>query len=287
SPPKKIDTVLLNGCECEPFLTCDEKLMQEHPQEIINGLKIIMYILSVYNAYVVIEDNKPEAIKAMSKVAFKEPNISVKVVKTKYPEGAEKQLIKAVLGRIIPSGKLPFEVGVVVHNVATSYAIYQAVIEGIPLVKRVVTVTGDSIKFKGNYNVRLGTLVSDLLAECGYIPGPRQKVIHGGPIMGIAQYSLDVPIIKGTSGIVVIDNIDSLADEHQSCVRCGRCIDACPMDLLPNFISIYAENNQFEKAKEYFPLDCIECGCCAYVCIAKRPLVQHIKLAKIQIKSDS
>ena len=280
SPPTEVDTILLNGCECEPFLTCDDKLMQEYPKDIIEGLKIMMYVLDIYSAVVVIEDNKKKAIESISKIIFNEPNIRLEVIKTKYPQGAEKQLIKAVLRRTVPSGKLPFDVGVLVQNVGTSLAICNAVKNAKPLTSRVVTVTGDCIEEPGNYLVRIGTLLSDLLEECGYVPNNKHKVILGGPAMGIAQGDLNVPVIKGTSGILVVPLRNQTYSEFYSCIRCGKCIDVCPMELMPNMISISVESELWEQAAVFSPSDCIECGCCAYECVAKRPLVQHIKLAK-------
>jgi electron transport complex protein RnfC len=283
SPPDEIHVVIINGCECEPYLSCDDRLMQEHTKDIINGLKIIMYILDVSRGIVVIEDNKADAIKLIKNAVHNEPNIELKIVKTKYPQGAEKQLIKTVLNREVPSGKLPFDVRVVVQNVATSYAVSRAVMDGIPLISRAVTVTGSYIQRPGNYIVRVGTLLKDLLAECGYTANTGHKVIFGGPMMGIAEGSLDVPVIKGTSGVLVLP-VENASAHFSPCIRCGRCIDVCPMNLMPNMMSIYAENQLWEKTDIYYPRDCIECGCCAYVCVAKRPLVQHIKLTKLNLK---
>jgi len=287
SPPKEkeIDTLLLNGCECEPCLTCDDRLMQENPKEIIEGMKIIMFILNIHKGIVVIEDNKKNAIEAINKIVFLEPNISVKIVKTKYPQGAEKQLIKTVLNREVPSGGLPFDVGVIVQNVGTSYAIYQAVVKGLPLTSRVITVAGDFISNPGNYRVPIGTLASDILSYCGYKPEEKpHKIIFGGPMMGISQGILDVPILKGTSGIIVQESKNiQFFSEYDNCIHCGKCVDVCPMELMPNFLSYYAEHMLWEKCKEFFPNDCIECGCCAYECPAKRPIVQHIKLAKFYL----
>ncbi len=280
SPSKKIDMVIANGCECEPYLTCDDRLLQEHMQEIVDGVKTVMYIVGCPNGIIAVEDNKPAAIESIKKIIRNEPSLGLRVLKTKYPQGAEKQLIKTVLNRTVPSGKLPFEVGVLVHNVGTCRSIYHAVVNGLPLTGRSITVTGDDISRPGNYDVRLGTLLSEILDACGYTAAEGQRIILGGPMMGIAQATLDVPVIKGTSSILV------LRDAEQDftffpCIRCGKCIDACPMKLMPNMLSIYAENELWDKTKIYSPKDCIECGCCAYVCVAKRPLVQHIKLVKL------
>lgn len=280
APPKKIDTAIANGCECEPYLTCDDRLLQEHMQEIVDGLKIVMYIVGCPAGIIAVEDNKPAAIESIKKIIRNEPSLELRVLKTQYPQGAEKQLIKTVLNRTVPSGKLPFDVGVIVHNVGTCRTIYNAVVKGLPLTNRSITVTGDDISRPGNYDVRLGTLLSDILNECGYTPADGQKIILGGPMMGIAQAALDVPVIKGTSSILVLRETER-DFTFSPCIRCGKCIDACPMNLMPNMLSIYAENEFWDKAGTYSPKDCIECGCCAYVCVARRPLVQHIKLVKL------
>ena len=279
-PPKSIDTVIANGCECEPYLTCDDRLLQEHVQEILDGLKIVMYIVGCPVGIIAVEDNKPLAINSIKNIIRNEPALKLRVLKTKYPQGAEKQLIKTVLNRTVPSGKLPFDIGVIVHNVGTCQAIYNAVINGLPLISRSITVTGDNISKPGNYNVRLGTLLGEILDECGYAPVGGHRIILGGPMMGIAQATLDVPIIKGTSSVLVLQDKES-GFTFFPCIRCGRCIDACPMKLMPNMLSIYAENELWDKTNIYSPKDCVECGCCAYVCVANRPLVQHIKLAKL------
>ncbi|MFH2069502.1 MAG: electron transport complex subunit RsxC [Candidatus Omnitrophota bacterium] len=280
SSSKDIDTVIANGCECEPYLTCDDRLLQEHMQEVVDGLKIAMYIVGSPAGIIAVEDNKPAAINSIKKIIRNEPTLKLRVLKTKYPQGAEKQLIKTVLNRTVPSGKLPFDVGVLVHNVGTCRTIYNAVVNGSPLTGRSITVTGDDISRPGNYDARLGTLLSEILAECGYAPADGQKIILGGPMMGIAQATLDVPVIKGTSSILVLREAEC-DPTFSPCIRCGKCIDACPMKLMPNMLSIYAENEFWDKAGTYSPKDCMECGCCAYVCVAKRPLVQHIKLVKL------
>ncbi|MFH2071174.1 MAG: electron transport complex subunit RsxC [Elusimicrobiota bacterium] len=283
APPSEIDTLILNGCECEPYITSDDRLMQEYSKEIVEGMKLFMFILNVHKGLIVIEDNKEEAIDIINKIVFNEPNISVVRVKTHYPQGSEKQLIKAVLNRTVPSGKLPFHVGVVVQNVATSYAVHQAVVRANPLISRVVSVTAsESIRRRlhrpGNYLVRIGMTLSDLLAQCEYESQPDDRVVCGGPMMGVSQYTLSVPVIKGTSGVVLLEGIPYY--EHYPCIKCGRCVSVCPMGLMPNMLSVYAEAELWQKAKEFYPQDCTECGCCSYVCPAKRPIVQHIKLAK-------
>jgi len=283
SPPKPIDTLILNGAECEPYLTCDERLMCEKPEEILKGLEIICKITSPQKIFLGIEDNKKEAINIMKNSLHKLGLDKVKIVvlKTKYPQGGEKQLIKVITGREVPSGGLPFDVGVLVHNVGTAYAIYEAVYRGKPLYERVITVSGKAIKRKGNFKVRLGTLVSDIVEFCGGFLKEPKKIVFGGPMMGIAQWSLDTPIIKGTSGILFLTEEELNLEESGPCIRCGKCIEVCPMKIMPASIALASEYNRWEIAKNYNPLDCIECGACSYVCPTRRNLVQLIKMAKL------
>ncbi len=287
SPPKEkpIDTVILNGAECEPYLTADHRLMVEHPQEIVNGLKIIMKSLGVTEGHIGIESNKPDAIKIMQDAVSGEPNIQVWPLTVKYPQGAEKMLIKAIKDREVPSKGLPMDVGVVVQNVGTALSVYEAVRYGKPLIERVVTVTGSGIKEPKNLMVRVGTLISDLIEQCGGLTESAVKVIGGGPMMGFAQWSLDVPAVKGTSGVLVLTESDCVsAEDYEPCIRCSSCIDICPMGLNPSMISILSEKGFYEETKEYNIFDCFECGSCAYVCPSRRPMVQFIRLAKSQIK---
>lgn len=283
SPPKekKIDTVILNGAECEPYLTSDHRLMLEKAKDIIEGLKIVMKILGVSKGYIGIEQNKPDAIEKMKEVSRGEANIEVIDLKVKYPQGAEKQLIKAILDREVPAGGLPMDVGVVVQNVGTAKAIYDACRYGRPLIERVVTVTGRGLNRPSNLRARIGTQFSQILYECGGFKEGHVKVIAGGPMMGIAQTSTDVPVIKGTSGILVLTSKEAEKSEYLPCFRCGRCIEACPMKLQPSILSILIEKGKYREAKENNLLDCFECGSCAYVCPAKRPMVQFMKLAKL------
>ncbi len=287
SPPKEkaIDSVILNGAECEPYLTADYRLMLEHPQEIINGLKLLMKAVGVTKGYIGIENNKPDAIEKMREAASGEPNIEVVTLEVKYPQGAEKMLIKAITGREIPSRGLPMDVGVVVQNVGTAFAVYEALRYGKPLVERVVTVTGRGIKEPKNFLVRMGTLMSELIEQCGGFTEDVVKVIMGGPMMGFAQGSLNVPVVKGTSGILILTEDDYISsDEYLACIRCGSCIDICPMGLNPSMLSILAEKGHYEETKEYSLFDCFECGSCAYVCPSNRPMVQFFRLAKSMVK---
>lgn len=286
SPPKEkqIDAVLINGAECEPYLTADYRLMVERPKEVIEGLKILMKILGVQKGYVGIENNKPDAVAKM-KEAASGSGIEVLALEVKYPQGAEKMLIKAILGREVPPRALPMDVGVVVQNVGTALAIYEAARFGKPLIERVVTVTGEGIIEPKNLMVRVGTKISDLIEECGGFKDGVGKVISGGPMMGFALSSLDVAVTKGTSGILVIPEKDVFhADEFGPCIRCGRCIDACAMGLMPSMLSVLSERGFYEEAKEYNLFDCFECGSCTYVCPSKRPIVQLVRLAKSMVK---
>jgi electron transport complex protein RnfC len=287
SPPKEkpIDTVILNGSECEPYLTGDYRLMLERPKEIIEGLKILMKVLGVNRGFVGIEDNKPDAVKTMKEAAEGLGNIEVCALRTKYPQGAEKMLIKTLTGREVPPRALPMDVKVVVQNVGTAFAVYEAVRYGKPLIERVVTVTGEGITNPGNLLVRIGTMVSDLIEECGGLKDEKLKVISGGPMMGFSIPSLDIPVTKGTSGILALPEGEIVhAEDFGPCIRCGRCIDVCPMGLMPMMLSTYAEKGEYEAAKEYNLFDCFECGSCAFVCPSKRPIVQLVRLAKSQVK---
>lgn len=281
TPPKgvQIDTVILNGAECEPYLTCDDRLMQEKTKEILKGLKLIMKVTQAERAFIGIEDNKKAAIAALEN-EVKEENIKVVSLKTKYPQGAEKMLIFSLTKRKVPPGKLPLNVGVVVNNVGTSKAIYDAVYEGKPLVERVVTVTGQ-VKEPQNLLVRIGTPFKNLIEFCGGYQGDPYKLTSGGPLMGIAQITDLVPVIKGTSGILVLGK--QKEEKENPCLRCSRCIDVCPMSLLPTTIAKLADKNQFALCEQYHALDCFECGACAFVCPSQIPLVKKIKYAKKKI----
>jgi electron transport complex protein RnfC len=287
SPPKEkpIDAVLINGAECEPYLTADYRLMLEKPKEIVEGLKILMKVLDVRKGYIGIENNKPDAVAKMKEAVAGEQDITVLDLEVKYPQGAEKMLIKAILGREVPARGLPMDVGVVVQNVGTALAIYEAARYGKPLIERVVTVTGEGIKEPKNLMVRVGTKIAELIDECGGFKEEVAKVIAGGPMMGFALSSLDVPVTKGTSGILVLPEEGvAHAEDFGPCIRCGRCIDVCPMGLMPSMLSILSERGHYEEAKEYNLFDCFECGSCAFVCPSKRPVVQLVRLAKSMVK---
>lgn len=287
SPPKEkpIDVVIINGAECEPYLTADYRLMVEKPKEIIEGLKVLMKVLGVVKGYVGIENNKPDAVSKMSEAAKGEAGIEVMALEVKYPQGAEKMLIKAVAGREVPARGLPMDVGAVVQNVGTALAIYEAARYGKPLIERVVTVTGEGIKEPKNLMARIGTKISELIDECGGFRDDIAKVVAGGPMMGFALSSLDVPVTKGTSGILVLPEEGVVhAEDYGPCIRCGRCIDICAMGLMPSMLSVLSEKGMYEEAKEYNLFDCFECGSCAFVCPSKRPIVQLVRLAKSMVK---
>lgn len=285
SPPKEkpVDVVILNGAECEPYLTSDHRLMLEKPKEIIEGLKMLMRILNVAKGHIGIESNKPDAIETMRKAAAGSPEIQVWPVKVKYPQGAEKMLIKAITNRTVPAGGLPMDCGVLVQNVGTAVAIYDAVRYGRPLIERYVTVTGRGVKEPKNLLARIGTPFSQLIDEAGGLTDDAGKVISGGPMMGMSQYTLDVPMIKGTSGILVLRTSEVDTRPYGPCIRCARCIDACPMKLQPSLIGLFIEKGHYQDAKDYNVLDCFECGSCTFVCPSKRPMVQWVKRAKKEL----
>ncbi len=287
SPPpgKNIDTVILNGAECEPYLTADHRLMLESPEDVVYGLYILMKALEVKKGYIGIEVNKLDAIEAIEKEVKKYDNIQVARLEIKYPQGAEKQLIYACTNREVPSGGLPMDVGVVVNNVATAAQIAKTMKTGMPLIERITTVTGSCIVEPKNLVTRVGTLVSEIIDQCGGLKVDKKigKIIIGGPMMGLAQYTVDIPINKGASGILCLDEQESKIPKPQSCLRCGKCLDVCPAFLQPLYISAYSLKNDYENAESYRVLDCIECGSCSFICPARRPLLQSIRNAKREI----
>jgi len=286
SPPpgKKIDTIALNGAECEPYLTADHRVMLEQTDDVVYGLRALMKACGAERGLIAVEDNKTDAVEALrAALRGTAERIEIVLLHTKYPQGSEKHLIKACLMREVPSGGLPLDVGVVVNNVGTAAAVARALRQGTPLYERVLTVTGGAVASPQNLLVRVGTSFRELIEQCGGFSRPAGKVINGGPMMGIAQATLDVPVIKGTSGILCLAREEVVRDEPEPCLRCGRCIDACPMNLMPLWIAAYAERGRHDEAERYNALDCIECGACAYVCPARRPLVQAIRLSKGEI----
>ena len=278
NPPKPVDTLIINGAECEPYLTADARLMIEKATEIFAGIELVARCLGVQKIYIGIEENKPEAIKLFSKFG----RIKVKVLKSEYPQGGEKQLIQNILGKEIPRGKLPFDIGIVVQNVATAYAIYEAVYKNKPLIERLVTVTGSCLENPKNLLVRLGTPIKNLIEFCSPLNAEPAKIIIGGPMMGIAQYTDEVPIIKSSGGLLLMDKQEAKILDEDPCIRCAACVRGCPVGLMPCQINLASEKSLWGQAKEYGALDCIECGICNYLCPANRRLLQTIKRAKLE-----
>jgi Na+-translocating ferredoxin:NAD+ oxidoreductase subunit C len=277
---KKADILIINGVECEPYLTSDHRLMLEKGEEILIGTQLLMKALQVDRAVVGIERNKPDAVSHLTGLCQKFPGIRVEALKVKYPQGGEKQLIRAITGREVPSGRLPIDVGAVVHNVGTAFAVYEAVAKHKPLVERVVTVTGKSVKRTANFLVRIGTPVTDLIEAAGGVPEDTGKVVNGGPMMGKALSMLDVPVTKGTSGIVLMPADESNRPAVMNCIRCSRCNSVCPMGLEPYLLMGLAVAKRYEDMEAARVTDCMECGSCSYTCPSGRPLLDFIRLGK-------
>lgn len=280
---KKAEYLIVNGVECEPYLTADHALMLEKTRELATGIRIMMKGLGVDKAIVGIENNKPDALEAMEKALKPYEEIRVQGLKVKYPQGGEKQLIKALLNREVPSGKLPIEVGAVVFNVGTIFAAYEAVQKNKPLVERIVTVTGKSLAEPGNFRTRIGTPVQFLIEQAGGLPEDTGKVIGGGPMMGKALADLNTPVVKGSSGILVVPEPEAHRNEVEPCIRCTKCVSVCPMGLEPYLLMALSERGYFERMEENSVMDCIECGSCSYTCPASRPLVDYIRLGKTEV----
>ena len=280
-PPKPIDTILLNGCECEPYLTADHRVLLEFADDVIYGLKAIIKTVNAEKGLIVIEDNKPDAIELMQAKTADCDNIEVVVAKTKYPQGAEKMLIKRVMGRQVPRGGLPADVGCVVSNISTTKAISDAIQKGMPLIERVVTVTGERIKNPGNYIVKIGTNTKDLIDYCGGLVGDDITIKAGGPMMGFVLNDTNVPIMKGSNGIIAVETDHSV---EQPCIKCGRCVDVCPMELTPLYFAKYADEENWQGMKDRNVMDCVECRSCEYICSSKIPLVAKIKAGKNAVR---
>jgi len=283
-PGCKAECVIINAVECEPYLTADHRLMLEHPDEILVGVDLIMKAVNVTKGYVGIENNKPDAIKLMTEKAKQYPNIEIVPLKVKYPQGGEKQLIDAVIGRQVPAPPaIPINVGAVVQNVGTAFAIYEAVMKNKPLIDRIITVTGKSVKNPSNLLARLGTPFQQLIDECGGLPEDTGKIIGGGPMMGKALLSLDVPMTKGSSGLLLMNEKEARRSEPQPCIRCAKCVSACPMGLEPFLLSKVAAMEEWEMAEKNDIVSCIECGSCQFTCPSKRPLLDMIRVGKTTV----
>ena len=285
-PGKKAEVLIVNGVECEPYLTCDHQLMLEHGEEIIIGIKILMKALKIERAIIGIENNKKDAIKHMQALANTSLGIEVMPLQLKYPQGGEKQLIDACIGRQVPSGALPIEVGAVVDNVATIYAVYEAVQKNKPLISRVMSVTGKHVSKPGNYMVRFGTPIEEVIALAGGIPVNTGKIIGGGPMMGRAMdHTEGMPANKRLSGLLFLSEEESIRPEEENCIRCGKCVDACPMGLEPYLLSRMSELEMWDDIEKHSIMDCIDCGCCVFTCPAHRRLLDHIRPGKAKVGS--
>ena len=283
---KKAEYLIINAAECEPYLTSDYRVMMEHAEEVCIGVSILRKALGVPNAYIGIESNKPQAIAKMQEMAKQFQGIIIEPLKVKYPQGAEKQLINAVTGRKVPSGKLPIDVGCVVSNLGTSFAVYEAIQKNKPLIENILTVTGKKLPSQHNCLVRIGTTYNDIIKHTiGELSATTGKVISGGTMMGKAVVNLDAPTVKGNSSVLVMDEGEARRNPETACIRCGKCMHACPMGLEPYLFSALVKNGRTEEAKEHNILDCIECGCCFFSCPANKPLTDEIRLGKNRVRA--
>jgi electron transport complex protein RnfC len=286
SPPDdvKIDTILINGCECEPYLTTDHHIMSEYPERVHMGVRIMMKALGVERAMIGIEKNKPDAVEAIRATLPTDLDVTVHPLTVKYPQGAEKMLIEALLGREVPSGKLPMHVGVVVQNVGSAATIAEVFETGLPLIERIVTVTGRGVRNPANLIVPVGTKVRELIDACGGMTDDAHEIVFGGPMMGAPQASLDVPVLKGTTGVVVLSEAETRDQDSYSCIRCGHCLDACPVFLNPQLLGKIALAGRYEEAEDHHIWDCMLCGCCSYVCPSNIPLSQLFAVTRTQLR---
>ncbi len=282
----KVDTLIINGAECEPFITANNRLINERPEEVVGGTKILLHVFGLDKCYIAIEDNKPHSIEILSKMTENDQAVDVCSVKTKYPQGDERQLIYALTRRELPAGKLPADIGCVVFNVETAAAIYRAFYQGMPLIERIVTVDGDCIKEPKNLRVPIGTSFSALIEECGGLVKTPKYLINGGPMMGHAMWDFENGVTKGTSAILALSkDFTPTYDQPNECIRCGRCVAACPMHLTPNYLAAYARKGMYDTAEELNVKSCVECGACSYMCPAYIPIVQYIRVAKAALNA--
>ncbi len=282
----KVDKIIINCAECEPYITANHRLLLENPASVINGIKILLYALGLKSAWIAVEDNKLNAINKLEEILAGDEMISVKVMKTKYPQGDERQLIYALTGKELPMGKLPADVGCVIFNAETCFSIYSAFAKGMPLIRRIVTVDGDCITNPKNLLVPIGTPYRDLIEFCGGLKKQPKKIVNGGPMMGFAQWDVNAPVTKGTSAILVFSkNAESPYEQPPVCIRCGRCVRGCPMHLMPNYLAMFAMHGKIDMTEEYGVMSCVECGSCSYSCPGHVPIVQYIRVAKGEIKA--
>lgn len=277
----KVDRLIVNCAECEPYITANHRLLLERPNEVIDGAKILLRALNLPQADIAVEDNKPDAIRRLRTLCEGDGAIEVRTLKTKYPQGDERQIIYALTRRELPGGKLPADVGCVVFNAETCAAVYAAVVLGMPLTERIVSVAGDCVRKPGNLLVPLGTSYRDLAEACGGLVRTPKRLINGGPMMGFAQWDIDTPVTKGTSAVLLLSGEDEVKmPEPHECIRCGRCVRGCPMHLTPNYLALFSRHGEYDRAEQYGVLSCVECGCCSYSCPAGVEIVQYIRVAK-------
>lgn len=286
-PDDKIDYVLINGAECEPYLTSDQKTMEKYPEKVVNGLRIVMKAMGAKKGYIGIESNKPKAIELIDQACKKFNDVEVSVLKTKYPQGDQRRLIDSILKMKMPSSVRSTTQGVQVINSSTAASVYEAVVEGKPLYEKVVTVTGSSINRPSNLLVRVGTPINEILEFCGGVKEDVGKVIIGGPMMGESQFRTDLPTIKAVGGILVLNKEEAKPPVVTPCIKCGKCVDVCPIGLMPLYIQLNVLHNRFEEARDLYIMDCIECGSCSYVCPSKRPLIEAIRHGKRELRAQS
>lgn len=282
----EIDSIIVNGAECEPYLTSDYRRMLEYPHKVVEGLKVVLKVFPKAKGYIAVEDNKPEAIKVLKEEVTGIDNIEVKVVKTKYPQGGERALIYALTKRQVNSSMLPADAGCIVHNIDTIFAIYNAIFEGRPLIERIVTVTGDAISAPQNFRVKLGTNYKCLLEAAGDFKTEPAKIISGGPMMGFAMSSLDVPVVKGSSSLLALSKDDVADSQETACIRCGRCSSVCPGRVQPAKLAVLAARGDVEGFIKNHGMECCECGCCSYICPARRHLTQRIKTMRKEVLAN-
>ena len=283
----KVDKIIINGAECEPFVTADHRLILENPKKIILGLKLLMRVFGLEKGMIAIEDNKMDAVETLRRELGDDTSIEVKVMKTKYPQGDERQLIYALTGQELKAGKLPADLGCVIFNVETCYNIYRALDEGMPLIERIVTVTGDAVNTPKNILAPLGTPMSELIEFCGGFKSKPAKIVMGGPMMGVAQWDINAPVTKGTNGILVFsEKFAPKVKDPYACLHCGKCVTVCPMHLMPLYLAQFAKNTDYEMCEKFGIMSCVECGSCAYVCPGRVPIVQFVRMTKAKINEE-